>query len=308
MNIVRIALGVIRNRGADVVAPTLVVFGPTEVDFLARHVDKVRRDGLGGRSAFVAGAHTPATLLAMQGGDATAFVAGATTLQQSLARTMGLTTTAKDCVFAVIQATDTADGQASHVTVMKLDAVVEAARVAITAGVVSLQVLRDLVPDPGELRKALSWPDPRADSDVLMMDTNASNAQYFEDAYQVRVSPKSSQAEAQLQSVIVANVPPADIPGALTAAAALQGPSNAVLDQLVPDYPSLAQAAQDAAADPRPAGIIRPNRMAARPVVWRADGVELKVPADRAGEVRLTREGTGWRLSILVQSEPVPGA
>lgn len=307
MHIVRIALGVIRNRGADVIVPSLVVFGPTEVDFLVRHIDKVRRTGLSGRSTFVDGAHISTTLTAMQASSDTDFAAGAEALQQALARTMGTSTNASDCVFAVIHARPRPGDQASHITVLKLDAIVEAARVRINQGVVNLQVLRELVPEPGALRKAMSWPDPRPDSDVLMIDTNASNAQYFEDAYQVRVSPKSPQAEAELQAAIVNNVPKLDLPRALAAAAALEGPSSTVLAALAADYPSLVPAAQEMAADPRPAGIIRPNRVAARPVVWRADGVELRVPADRAADVEATRDGDGWTLSIKVQTEPVQG-
>lgn len=165
----------------------------------------------------------------MQAGTEIEFVAGADALQQALVRTMAGTTSASDCVFAVIHAQEQPAGQTSHLTALKLDAVVEAARVRSDTGVVNLQVLRELVPEPGALRKALSWPDLRPDSDVLMIDTNASNAQYFENAYQVRLSPKSPQAEAELQAVIVTNVPTPDLPGALAAAAALEGPSNSVL-------------------------------------------------------------------------------
>ncbi len=308
MDIVRIALGVVRRRGADVLAPSLVVFGPTEVDFLVRHVDRVRTVGRAGRSVFVGGAQTRTTLAAMLAGTDGDFLVGAQALHQSLARAMGQSTNASDCVLAVIQARE-APPTGEHLTVLKLDAVVEAARIRINAGVVNLQVLRELVPEPGALRKALSWPDARAGSDVLMIDTNASNAQYFEDAYQVRVSPKSPQAEAELQAVIVRDVPAQDLPRVLSEAAGMQGPAHEVLGALARNYPSLAPAARAATADPRPSGIVRPNRLAARPVVWRAEGVELRVPADRAADVSVVGDGNGgWVLSIRVQTEPVRGA
>lgn len=306
MQISRIALGSVRRRGADVLPPSLVAFGPTEVDFLVRHVERVRHVAQGGRSAFVAGSATPATLASMAVGTDSEFLAGAELLQQSLARAMGQVARASDCVLAVVQAVEPARAP-GHLTLLKLDAVVEAARVRIEHGVVNLQVLRELVPEPGALRKALSWPDPRPDSDVLMIDTNTSNAQYFEDAYQVRVSPKSAQAEAELQTAIVRAVPQADHARALADANTMGGPAHEVLDALADTYPSLRPAARAAAADPRPSGIIRAQRVAARPVVWRADGVELRVPADRAGDVRSVQGPDGWTLSIRVDSEPQPG-
>jgi hypothetical protein len=307
VQITRISVGVIRRRGADVTAPALASFGDAEAEFLARHVARVRADGLGGRSLFVNGAHIPSVLAGMLAATDDDFVAASGTLLDNLARAMGQVARPSDCVFAVVQAQQPG-AVPQHVTVLKLDAVVEAARWRVQAGRVNLQVLRELLPEPGELRKALSWPDSRPNSDALMIDTNASNAQYFEDAYQLRVSPKSSQAEAGLAATIAEQVAPADLPTVLADAARLEGPADEILASLAQTHPALQDAADAAAADPRPAGLVRTNKVAARPVVWKADGVELRVPADRAGDVQIIEEGDGWRLSVRLNSRPRPTA
>jgi hypothetical protein len=306
VHIVRVALGAVANRGASVVPPALVTLaGPAEADFLGRHVMKVRSNGQA-RSTFVPGAAVPGLLAGLAAAADAQYAAGADALQQMLARAMGQSTNASDCVTAVVHAQDT-QGASDHITVLKLDANVEAARRDILQGVVSLTVLSDLLPTPRDLQKALSWPDPRPDSDALMIDANAANAQYFENAYQVQVSPKSAEAEAELQAAIVAGVPQRDLARALQDASRLDGRADVVLTALAQQHPSLGPAAQQAAAAARPAGIVRRNKIAARPVVWRADGVELKVPADRAGDVEVTPDGNGYVLSVRVDSRPQPG-
>jgi hypothetical protein len=276
-----------------------------EADFLGRHVKKVRENDRA-RSAFVAEAVVPGLLAGLLPASEAQFVASASALQAMLATAMGNSTNASDCVTAFVHARDHPDGS-DHITVLKLDANVEAARRDVQGDVVSLTVLSELLPTPRDLQKALSWPDPRANSDVLMVDTNAANAQYFETAFQVRVSPRSREAEEKLQQAIVASVPGPDLSRALGDASQLDGPADRVLASLTARYPSLAPAAQQAAAADRPAGIVRRNKIAARPVVWRADGVELRVPAQRASDVSISPEGDGFVLSIRVNSEPQQG-
>lgn len=103
------------------------------------------------------------------------------------ARSLQTATNAQDCAFAALRAGSNTEHD-EHVTLLKLDAVVEAAQTTMLSGRVSLQVLKRLLPEPGKLQKALSWPDPRAVSDVIMIDRNATGAQYFENAYGVQVS------------------------------------------------------------------------------------------------------------------------
>jgi len=85
---------------------------------------------------FMPGASTPTILSLMRDDTDAQFVAGADTLQQALARAMGQVSRASDCVFAVIQAREAPVAQTSDLTLLKLDAVVDAARVQIDAGVV----------------------------------------------------------------------------------------------------------------------------------------------------------------------------
>lgn len=306
MHIVRVALGAVASRGAKVAAPALVALpGTAEQDFLARHVEKVREDAQAGRSRFAPTAAAPGLLAGLRGAPDPAFVAGAGTLQQMLATAMAASTTPSDCVTAVIEAKDQPADQHSHITVLKLDANVEAARRDIQAGKVNLKVLSDLLPSPGDLQKALSWPDPRPTSDALVIDMNADTAQYFTKAYEVEVSLRSKQAEAALQAAIVDLVPQSDLSRALADAAALDGPSDQVIAALVQAHPSLGPAAQQAGATTRPAGIIRRGRAAARPVVWKADGVELRVPAGRASDVQVVQVGAEYELRVRVRTRPV---
>jgi hypothetical protein len=307
MHVLRIAMGVVQKRGTVIVQPGLVTFGPAESDFLARHVVSVRGGGDGARSVFMSTSAMARLLDGMRTATDTAFVTGAESLQLRLSRTMGQATNPTDCVFAVIHGRDTHAGapQEGHVTVLKLDAVVEAARLSIEAGAVSLHVLKELLPEPGRLQKALSWPDPRPISDVVVIDKNSQSAKYFENAFEVLVSARPADAEAELQAVIAANVPRADLGTVLTEAGRLHGPMDEVLGTLSQTRPELANAAAEAAAARRPSGFIRPNKLAARPVVWTADGVELRVPPELAGDAGYEREGDGYRLSVHVATEPV---
>lgn len=299
-------MGVIQSRGTIVVQPGLVTFGPAESDFLARHVDRVRGGGEGARSVFMHSSPMAALLAGLRTASDTAFVTGAESLQLRLSRTMGQATNPTDCVFAVIhgQASPGAAPQDGYVTVLKLDAVVEAARMSIQAGTVSLHVLKELLPEPGKLQKALSWPDPRPISEVVVIDKNSQSAKYFENAFDVLVSPRPADAEGELQAVIARHVPQADLGAVLTEAGRLQGPMDEVLETLAQTRPELAGPAADAAAAPRPSGIIRPNKLAARPVTWTADGVELRVPPELAGNVDVIQEGDGFRLSVYVTTRP----
>lgn len=310
MLVTRCALGVIQKRGEKVVDPKVVEFGDAEADFLTRHVQKVRTTSeVSARSVFAdtaTGITTELEKLLAAGTDK-AYEAASKALQDSLAHAMGTASTARDCVFAVVCATDSPTTD-PHVTLLKLDAVVEAARMELIAGGgVTFKVLKELLPEPGKLQKALSWPDPRAISDVIMLDTNVTTAQYFENAFQVRVSSRSTEAEAELARAIRENIPMRSIPAATAAAAALDGPLDDVLTTLADAYGGLRGVADAAVADPKPAGIVRPNKVAARPLIWRADGVEVRVPPALARSVTVEPSANGWVITIQTRSQPSLG-
>jgi hypothetical protein len=298
------ALGVIQGRGAKTLDPRVVAIGASESDFLVRHVSKVRQlTDASARSVFVPMAATPAQLETLRDTTSpTAFEAMSKTLQDSLAQQMKTSTNARDCVFAIVRVEERPGAQ--HVTLLKLDAVVEAAKMTLLNAQVRFEVLKELLPEPGKLQKALSWPDPRPISDVIMLDTNVTSAQYFENAYQVHVSPKSTEAESELLNVLVTNLTPAQLPAAVTEAASLSGRLDEVLDTLSKSYPALAEPTQAVAANVRPAGIVRVNKVAARTVVWRADGAEVRVPATLAGNVSVEQINDGWRISLTTRTQP----
>lgn len=308
MLIMKCALGVIQQRGAKVVDPRVVTFGPAEADYLTRHVSKVREAREASARSVFSGAATGTTAqlkTLLSTGSSKTYEGSSKTLQDALAQAMKTSSNARDCVFAIVRAAD-ASGAAPHVTLLKLDAVVEAARMRLIAGGgVTFKVLKDLLPEPGKLQKALSWPDPRSVSDVIMLDTNVIGAQYFENAFQVKVSPRSTEAEAELASALHQCVPLRSLPAAVAAAAQLDGPLDVVLTKLATTYPQLQQTAQAVAADPRPSGIIRSNKVAARPVVWRTEGVEVSVDPTLVRSVTVTPTRDGWSIAVATRTEPV---
>jgi hypothetical protein len=310
MNVLKVALGVVQSRGNKVVDPGLVVFGPDEADFLSRHVQRVRAlTDSSARAVFSQGSRIPLLLDELRTAADTGFETTAKTLQDALAETMRSSTNASDCVFAVVL-TGGGGSPGNEVTLLKLDAVVEAARMEfLSTGRVTLKVLKELLPEPGRLQKALSWPDPRAISDAIAIDTNVTSARYFENAFNLYVSPKSTQAESELTKVIVEHVPPSRIPDAFSAASALTGPMDDVLDELSEHgFPELAQPARDASADPRPTGVVRINKVAAMNIVWRADGAEVRVPPHLAANVTVERDDSdGWRIILKTRTQPTPG-
>lgn len=309
MQIHRVALGAITSRGSAVAKPSLVTLaGPAEMDFLGRHVQKVRANDQA-RAIFIPGAIVPALLASLASATDADFITAAEDLQSMLAATMAHSTNASGCVTALVHAQDQGGG-ADHLTVLKLDANVEAAQRDIFQGVVNLVVLTELLPTPRDLQKGMSWPDGRSGSEALVVDSNSDNAQYFEKAFQLQVSPKSSRAVQELHRAIVDAVPQADLPRVLNEAAKLDGPVDSILSTLATRDPSLQQVIQQraATASTRPSGIVPRNKIAALPVIWRADGVELRVPGHLADMVKVTQQGTRYELSIVVDSQPHKGS
>lgn len=309
MHVHRIALGVIQDKGRRTIPPTIVSFGRAEADFLARHVGKVRDVvDASSRNVFRDSTQVASMLHGLLTVSDVDFTAAAADLQSRLASTMRASTNPRDCVFGVLVTGPSSSP--SHATVLKLDAVLEAAETSISAGRVTLKVLQKLIPEPGKLQKAMSWPDDREGSDVIMIDTNASQAQYFENAFDVLTSPRSNEAESQLHQILVESVDESAIQDVLASAATKTGPADVVMEELAEEFPSLREAAQSLQTSERPAGHIRPNKLAARPVIWRADDVEVRVPPHRADAVTVERanDGEGWVLTVHSRSRPQPGS
>jgi len=302
--VTRVCLGTIQQRGSTVLNPSLVSFGSTESDFLVRHVKKVRElDEASPRGVFLANSYVPTQFVELLSCSDLQFEQHCRSLQERLAKSMK-GSTAKDCVFAVVHTTDSSGSQ---ITVLKLDAVVEAAETDIKAGKVTLRVLKKLIPEPGALQKALSWPDPRATSDAILIDANFTLAEYFSAAFELGASLKSPDAERVLHRTLVRGVSTVSLPKVLVDAAALEGPADSVLAELAQNYPELQSAANEAANEPRPAGLIRKNKLGALPLVWVADGAKVTLPSSKAGSVEILPDptGQGWMLVLRTTSMPV---
>nr|WP_157527203.1 hypothetical protein [Kibdelosporangium sp. MJ126-NF4] len=308
MDVRKVALGVIQARGQTVIEPAIVTFGPDEADFLTRHVGKVRtvRDTTV-RSRFRQGSNMPSLLDSLRTLDEQKFEASAKVLQDALVAAMATSTNASDCVFAVVHTADEI-GEPGYITVLKLDAVVEAARMSVATGKVTLQVLKELLPEPGKLQKAFSWPDVRAVSDAIVVD--ASSAKYFQAAFDIEVSPRSLEAEANLTRTILEEVPPDRQHEALSKAVTLVGPLDDVLSELsLNGFPELQQAAREASESSQPAGLIRTNKVATKPLIWRADGIEVRVPPALMTNVKVAPdpERQGWQIIVSTRTQPEMG-
>ncbi len=304
MNVTRVCLGTIQQRGAKVLEPSLVSFGSKESDFLVRHVMKVRElDEASPRGVFKPNSYVPTQFAALLSCSEAQFEQHSRSLQALLAKAMK-GSSGKDCVFAVVQTYDEGVG---YVTILKLDAIVEAAETDIKSGKVTLRVLEKLIPEPGALQKALSWPDPRPTSDAILIDSNFTHAEYFSAAFDLGASLRSPDAEKALHKSIVKSVSTVSLATALEDAAKMEGPADTVLTQLSETYPELKPAAQAISTEPRPAGVIRKNKISALPLVWVADGARLTIPSSRAGAVTVEPdpEGQGWMLILRTTSEPM---
>jgi hypothetical protein len=301
----RCALGVIQKRGHAQIQPQIMVLGPAESDYFAKHVEAVREYDNGSPVAeFAKAAGTPTQLqtLSTTGNDAV-FVNAATNLQTLLAEAMKTTSSAKDCVFGVIRTTDPASSS-PQVSVLKLDAVVEAAQWKLLQdGKMDFRVLTDLLPEPGELQKGLSWPDERTASEVHTVDRNSVAAQYFELAFGLLVSSRAREAEAALIRAVSSAVAPSQVEAVLREVQD-DGPLDQVLERLAQRHPALAEAAESEKGTDRPSGRVRARSVSGRTLAWDADGIQVRVPGHLMDRVVKRQTSQGWELVITTHVEP----
>ncbi|MHB1491400.1 MAG: hypothetical protein ACYCTH_13045 [Cellulomonas sp.] len=164
------ALAVITQRGNNVIDPTLSTLNHEEEEFLSGHTATLRDHiaDAGSRGRFRDDSTLEADFQLALAQDAVAFLTVAQRLVTELASTMR-TVNSKDCVVALVVEEVY---QQRTVTLLKLDAEIDAARIQRDEnGILHLQVLRELLPSPGDLQKGLSWPDPRSNSELVVVDT-----------------------------------------------------------------------------------------------------------------------------------------
>src|SRR5262249_18749370 len=158
------------------------------------------------------------------------------------------------------------DNQAAHntiISILKLDATKEAARFReLTKGVIRLHVLKDLLPAPNELQKGISWPDPRSDSDAIIVDRNLEAAKYFLNAYELDVSPRSADTERALLKAI-ASLPEEEVKEAYRAVADAAGAGPQIASDLKTRFTALDTTDPALRPDAAVPGLVRTNQVRA---------------------------------------------
>lgn len=302
------ALAVITGRGRNVVPPSLGGLDVDEEDFLQRHVDNLRgvaskADSPRGR--FRHGSTLPQDFKAALTDDRTEFGGVAGRLVDSLATSMRGAANALDCVVALV--TDGPPTGPEHVSLLKLDAEIEAAQLEqVQDGGVRLKVFRDLLPRPGLLQKGISWPDPRAPhSSVIIKDRNRGTALYFQNAFLIDASPTALETERALIDALADDLPIADVADAL-ALVGDGGPADEVVARVQEHYPDFQPDAPELGARGALAGRIRPRDVKVQKKKFYADGIDLSVPLDRLHQVKTEDQGGGFETRITTSTPLTP--
>lgn len=296
----------VQRRQPLTVASALAELDSEDIDFLTRHVAKLRDEANAEASLlarFYNDSGLPEQLKGLLSAPPNKFVEISADLARRLQSSMDHSTNPSVGVLAVI--TSGEGEEADRVSVLKLDAVNEAARYRLEDGKVRLNVLRDLLPAPGHLQKGLSWPDPRDGSQAIVVDRNQMAARYFFNAYELRVSATSTQAERALSETIFKQLPRAQRAGAVKFASDLSGPAEQVVHEIQQRYPELHAEKPELGAGEAVGGFVRPNKVAAHRMRYMADGIVVSVPWDRLEQVTAPRRASGgWEMTIWFSTRP----
>jgi hypothetical protein len=304
------ALAVIMERGRRVIPPSVSPLADDEEDFLQRHVDELRADARkeqSPRGRFREGSRLLEDLQAVLTGTAAETRDIANELVDSLAKAMRGVANALDCVVAVV--TDGPESGPEHVSLLKLDAEIEAAQLQQMEEGIRLRVFRDLLPSPGELQKGLSWPDPRApESTVVIKDRNPGHtAFYFQNAFGVDASPTAVDSERALVDALADNLSAEDAARALDLIGE-GGPADEVVTRIRERYPDFRPDAPELGAGGALAGRIRPRNLKIRKKEFHADGIDLYVPLDLLGEVTTVPHDGRFETRITTSTPLTPVA
>jgi hypothetical protein len=281
-----------------------------EADFLQRHIDALRADALKEdtpRGRFRSGSTLEEEFGALLARDCPRFEQIASGLVDSLAKAMRGTPRALDCVVALV--TDgRRDSVPEHVSLLKLDAMIEAAQLEKVRSGIRLRVFRDLLPRPGELQKGLSWPDPRgAISQIIVKDRNfGRTALYFQNAFGVDASPTALETEKAFVNAIAGSLRPTDAAEAMKLIEDGE-PTETIMTRIKDHYPELEYDAAELGAGGALSGRLRSQGVKSQKKIFRADGIELRVPLDRLSQVE-TVECDGryeTRISTSVPLTPI---
>jgi hypothetical protein len=301
-------LTLVRRKKTLVTATSSAKLDRDDVDFLSRHVQMLR-DAAGAEDQLITrfrhGSGIPALLGRLLVAREEEFVAMSAGLAASLQQSMDQSTTPSPGVLAIIVSGP--DGAAPLWTsVLKLDAISEAASFEFDQGQVTLNVLRDLLPAPGELQKGISWPDPRQSvSDAIVIDRNRSLGQYFFNAYELDVSPPPSVSERALSEAIMRGVLRDERATAMRFAATLSGRADEVAAEVKRRYPSVSIDREELGAEGALGGYIRPRKVATHLTRFRGDGIVVTVPHDRLDRISGPEQAAGgWQMTITFAGQP----
>ncbi|HEU5001170.1 MAG TPA: nucleoid-associated protein [Actinomycetota bacterium] len=274
--------------------------------FLARHADHLRsaaQDENNLLSRFQPDSAIPALLEELLAAEDTRFIAICGALAGRLQASMDQSTNPYPGVLAIVTMGE--GDNAESVSILKLDAVTEAARMRIARGQVKLSVFRDLLPAPGNLQKGISWPDPRA-SDAIVIDRNPSAARYFFNPYDLLVSRLPREAERALAAAIIRDVPRRQRAAAMEFSSSLSGPAQEVATQVVARYPNVRIDDPALGGGTAPGGNIRQGKVGTHKVRFRADDITVTLPTSRFDRITGPRRvGDHWEITIRFNDQPI---
>ncbi len=301
------SLAVITDRGRDVVPASLSDLERDEADFLQRHIDALRSDALredSPRGRFRTGSALKDELEAMLEPDCPDWDEIAANLVDSLAKAMRGAPRALDCVVALV--TDGREARPEHVSLLKLDAMIEAAQLERVRSGIRLRVFKDLLPRPGELQKGLSWPDPRTNvSEIIIKDRNfGQTALYFQNAFGVDASPTALTTEKAFVNALADSLPSSAVEDALNLVDD-GGTADQILARIKEKYPDFHCDSVELGSRGALPGRIRPQSVRTQKKIFRADGIELRVPLERLGRLTTLSRGDGCYETHIVTSTPL---
>lgn len=301
----RCALGVITERGAEVILPTMSTLTDDEQDYLGRHVSYVR--GLPASDntvycVFRPGAVLPAGLQRALTGTDDDFLQLATDMVEALAATMRASPRAKEnCVVALLTSTQIGSPTAEYVTFLKLDAKIEAAHLEkAKQGGITLHVFKDLLPAPGDMQKGLSWPDPRSPaSELILHDTNSGEAAlYFGNAFLLSISSRAIETEKTMVKELVKQLGPARAAEVVALVDEKGGRADEIVAVVKEQYATFEPTLRPLGGGGGLPGVIRPHQLSSQKLIFTADGIELRVPISRLGAVVTRSDGDKFVTTI----------
>ncbi|MEW1706301.1 hypothetical protein AB0230_03575 [Microbacterium sp. NPDC089190] len=300
------ALAVITERGRNVISPTWSDLDDEEEDFLVRHVDRLRKttNASETRGRFRPDSTLEDDFTTALTADRAQFVETAGRLVRQLADAMQGVNSSSCVVALVVEARRGAADRT--VSLLKLDAEVEAAQLDRSGEGVRLRVFKDLLPRPGDIQKGLSWPDPRAPhSNLVVLDAVVEGtAKYFQNAYRIDASPNARVTEKALIEQL-SELPPTRI-AAAAAAVGNGGDAEVVIERIRAQVPTFHATAPELGAGGSMPGMIRPQFALIAKKSFEADDIELKLPLARLAQVRTSQVGTDYETVIRTSTPLTP--